>query len=194
MKSMSRLAAPFAVLLIATVAVAQTNSNTQTVTLNASVAESLTIALGGVNTVNFTPVPGNPGNAGDNAVSVTTTWVLRPGRTAVALYAHFGSSTAALVHQGACDPVTGCVDIPSAAVEIGVNGGALVPVNQTYAAAFTTTGASLQLFNQSITGLNKNSNRTDVLTFNLNLSSAALQQLPSDDYVGTLTLQAQATP
>jgi hypothetical protein len=132
MKQMTRFAAMFAILLMASTAIAQTNSNTQTVNLNATVAESLTISLGAVNTVNFTPVPGNATNAGDSPVSVTTTWILKPGRTAVGLYA--------------------------------------------------------------ITGVNKNSSRIDTLTFNLNLSSAAMQQLPADDYVGTMTLQAQATP
>jgi hypothetical protein len=190
MKQMTRFAAMFAILLMASTAIAQTNSNTQTVNLNATVAESLTISLGAVNTVNFTPVPGNATNAGDSPVSVTTTWILKPGRTAVGLYASFATPAAAMVHQ---DPVN-TVDIPSSAVEISVNGGAAAAVNQTYATGITTAGGSLRLFNQAITGANKNSSRTDTLSFNLNLSSAAMQQLPADDYVGTMTLQAQATP
>lgn len=189
MNRISRIAVAMAVLMFAGMAMAQ-NSNTQTVNLNAAVAESLTITLGAVNTVNFTPVPGNTGNAGDSPVSVTTEWRLRPGRTQVALYATFADPTIALAHQ---DPLN-TMDIPSSAVELSVNGGALAPVNQTYATGITTAGGALQLFSEAITGANKNASRSDVLTFNLNLSSAAMTQLPADTYVGVMILQAQATP
>jgi hypothetical protein len=112
--------------------------------------------------------------------------VLQPGRTAVKLYAYFDSSTIALVHTNAANTS----DVPSSAVEIGVNGGALSPVSSTV--AFGAANAGLQLFNVSITGLNKNSSRTDTLAFNINLGSLA--QLPADTYNGTLHIQAQATP
>ena len=57
---------------------------------------------------------------------------------------------------------------------------------------FGAANAGLQLANVAITGANKNSSRTDVMAFNINLSSLA--QLPANTYTGTLNIQAQATP
>lgn len=180
-----RVAVVVAVLLMATQAFAQRNSNAASVALNASVAETLTVSLNN-NIVNFTPVPGQTANPGDATVDVTTTWILKPGRTEVKLYAYFSDAAAAMVHQ---DPAN-TVDIPSSAVEVQVGGGALNPVSNTV--VFGAANAGLELFSEAITGVNKNANRTDTLSFNLNLGS--LGQLPADDYVGTLTIQAQATP
>jgi len=58
--------------------------------------------------------------------------------------------------------------------------------------AFGGANAGFQLANVAITGANKNSNRTDAMAFNINLSS--LPQLPANTYTGTLNIQAQATP
>lgn len=180
-------------LVVAVVAVtsslasAQINSGAQTITLNAQLAESLSISLSG-NSVNFTLTSGSATNAGDTSITSTTSWVLKPGRTQVNLYAYFGSATAALVHQ---DPANS-TDIPSSAVEISVNGGAAsaLSTNQASAVGFGAAGAGLRLFNQAITGLNKTASRNDTMDFNINLSSLA--QLPADSYVGTLNIQAQA--
>lgn len=133
-------------------------------------------------------IPGSASNPGSNIISLTSTWSLSPAQT-LALYAYFSSSTAALVHSSSIC-TTGCLDIPSSAVEIKLNAGALAAVNQT--GAFGAAGASLGLFSLKITGANKNSSRTDQLSFNINLSG--LPQLPADSYTGTLFLQAQATP
>ena len=175
-----------AVLLTMTFAVslasAQLNSGAQPITLNANLAESLTVSLSG-NTVNFTLTPGSPNNAGSTNITATTTWVLKPGRTAVGVYAYFGSSAAALT-DGTGD------NIPSSAFYISDNGGALTALTNTV--AFGGANAGLQLANVAITGANKNANRTDVMAFNINLS--ALPQLPANAYTGTLNIQAQATP
>ncbi len=189
MKKSSGLLARVAVTILVvfattSLALAQ-NSNVSNINLNAALAESLSISLSGA-AVNFTLTGGSASNPGDTTIDATTTWVLKPGRTAVKLYAYFDSAPAALVHTD----VANSDDIPSSAVEVGVNGGAVSPVSSTV--VFGAANAGLQLFNQSITGVNKSSNRTDTLNFNINLSS--LPQLSADTYSGTLHIQAQATP
>ena len=66
---------------------AQINSNTGTVTLNATLSESLTVTVNSGSTVNFTLAPNTAANAGSTTTGVTTAWTLKPGRTAVALWA-----------------------------------------------------------------------------------------------------------
>ena len=171
-----------AVMCAVSLASAQINSGAQPITLNANLAESLTVSLSG-NNVNFTLTPGSPNNAGSTTITATTAWVLKPGRTAVGVYAYFGSSASAL-NDGAGD------NIPSSAFFISDNGGASTALTSTV--AFGGANAGLQLANVSITGANKNANRTDVMAFNINLS--ALPQLPANPYTGTLNIQAQATP
>jgi hypothetical protein len=172
------LAMTFAVSL----ASAQLNSAAQPIALNAKLTESLSINLS-ASAVNFTLTAGSAANAGSTNVTATTSWVLQPGRTAVGVYAYFGSSAAALT-DGAGD------NIPSADFFISDNGGASTALTNTV--AFGGGNAGLQLANVAITGANKNSNRTDVMAFNINLST--LPQLPAATYTGTLNIQAQATP
>jgi hypothetical protein len=169
---------------------ASTNSNNTTVALTATVNTSLTVGLSGStqtwNTGTANPLtPGaasNPGNAG---ITVTTTWVLQPGNTSVALYGYFASAAAALA------PTVGTTNIPSSAFEIKVGAGAFTPVSGTNA-GFGVAGSSLLLQTTAITGANKVSSATAALTFNINLTT--LPQLPADTYTGTLNIQAQATP
>src|SRR5262245_36956745 len=71
------------------------NSGAQTVALNATLNESLTLSLS-ANSVSFNLSPGNATNAGSSTVTATTSWVLKPGRNAVGVYAYFTSATAAL--------------------------------------------------------------------------------------------------
>ena len=141
-------------LFAATVASAQLNSGAQPIALNATLS-----------------------------VTATTAWVLKPGRTAVGVYAYFASAAAALT-DGAGD------NIPSSAFTISDNGGAATAL--TTSVAFGAANAGLQLANVAITGANKNSNRNDAMVFNINLST--LPQLPANTYTGVLNIQAQATP
>src|SRR5690349_11567310 len=59
----------------ASLASAQLNSGAQPITLNATLAESLSVNLS-ASTVNFTLTPGSAANAGSTNVTATTTWVL----------------------------------------------------------------------------------------------------------------------
>lgn len=170
------------------VARAQINSTMGTLTLNANLPESLTMTVNSGSTVNFTLAANTAGNTGSTTSSITTAWVLKPGRTAVGVWAYFTSATSALVHQTAGNTV----DIPSSAVKIQVNGAgsfnALTAVSPFNAAASgLQIGASI-----AITGVNKSSSRTDTLAYQVD--TTVVPQLPADTYIGTLNIQAQATP
>jgi hypothetical protein len=179
-----------AIMLGASAASAQLNSGAQPIALNATLSESLTLTLS-ANAVNFTLSAGSNTNAGSTGVTATTKWVLQPGRTAVGVYAYFASTNA----------LTGTasgVNIPSSAFSIADTGagsggagtsGALVNT-----VAYGGALAGLKLANVPITGANKNASRTDAMTFNIDLSTGALPQIPADTYTGTLNIQAQATP
>jgi hypothetical protein len=162
---------------------AQLSSNTQTIALSATLAESLTVSLS-ASSVNFNLSAGSATNAGSTGVTATTTWVLRPSRNALAVYAYFGSATAALTDGGGNN-------IPSSAFFIANNGGASTAVNQAFA-GFGAAGSALRLANVTITNANRAGNRTDAMLYNINLTT--LPQLPAGTYTGTLNIQAQATP
>ena len=159
-------------------------------------AQTLTVLLSG-NQVRWTNATGNPlipGSATNNGsapVTVTTTWAnLNPGQSKpLSVWAYFNSATAALAHVSGCVGA-GCMDIPSSAVEIRVNGGPLSPVNQT--GPFGAAGAGLSIFSVRITGSNRSGVHVDNLAFNMNLS--ALANLGVDSYSGTLFIQAEASP
>lgn len=158
-------------------------SNTPTVTLNATLAESLTIAAT-PSTVSFTLVAGGTATA-SAPVAITTTWVLAQGRANVVLDGYFASSTAAL-SSGA--PVS---NIPSSAVYGLMSTGTPTSYTAfTQTAALGTASAGLTLFTQALTSSNRNANRTDNLSLEINLT--AIPQLPAASYSGSLILAAQA--
>ena len=166
----------------------QLNSNDATVTLNATLPESLTVTVNSGATVNFTLVANTAANAGSTTTGFTTAWVLKPGRTSVAIWAYFTSSTQALLHQTAGNPT----DIPSSAVAIQLNGsGAFNAL--TNVSPFNAAASGLQLGSSiAITAANKNSSITDTLAYQIN--TTVVPQLEADTYIGTLNIQAQATP
>ena len=159
------------------------NSGAQTIALNATLAESLTLSLS-ANAVNFTLTAGSANNAGSTNITATTAWTLKPGRTAVGVYAYFANAAAALTD--------GTNNIPSSAFFIADNAGPSTALTSTV--AFGAANGGYQMANVPITGTNKTSSRTDVMAFNINLTGGALPQLPASVYTGTLNIQAQATP
>jgi len=165
-----------------TMAAAQLNSGAQPIALNATLGESLTLSLS-ANAVNFTLTSGSANNAGSTNITATTTWVLKPSRTAVGVYAYFAAAATALT-DGSGD------NIPSSAFTIADNAGAPAPLVNTV--PFGGALAGLQLANVAITNANRAGNRTDNMAYNINLT--ALGQLPAGTYTGTLNIQAQATP
>src|SRR5208337_5311880 len=105
-------------LLLTATGMAQLNSNVATVSLNATLAESLTVTVNSGAVVNFTLAANTAANAGSTSTGITTAWVLKPGRTSVAIWAYFSTSAQALLHQTSGNTT----DIPSAAVKIQVGG------------------------------------------------------------------------
>jgi len=174
----------FAMTLPASMASAQLNSGAQTIALNATMAESLTLTLS-ANVVNFNLSAGSGTNAGSAGITATTKWTLAAGRNSVGVYAYFGSAAAALT-DGAGD------NIPSSAFFIADNAGTSTALTNTV--AFGAANAGLQLANVAITGTNRSASRTDAMAFNINLTGGTLPQLPANTYTGTLNIQAQATP
>ncbi len=164
------------------------NSNDATVSLNATLAESLTVTVNSGATVNFTLAANTAANAGSTSTGITTAWVLKPGRTSVAIWAYFSTSAQALLHQTAGNTT----DIPSAAVKIQVGGSG--PFNAlTNVSPFNAAASGLQVgASVAITAANKNSSRADTLAYQID--TTVVPQLQADTYIGTLNLQAQTTP
>ncbi len=154
------------------------------ITLTATLPESLTVSLSG-SSVTFSLTPGSATNPGNTTATATTSWVMRPSRTTVGLYASFTSAAAALT-DGAGN------NIPSSAFSISDNGGVATALTNTV--LFGGANAGLQLASMPITSANENSSRTDALSFNINLTGGTLPQLPAATYTGTLYIQAQTTP
>jgi len=194
MRSFTKVLLICAVFGLSVSAFAQLNSNTVDVTLQATLNETLTITLNSGNSQSIASItPAAVNTFAGGPVNVSTTWVMKPGRTAVGLYAYFNSATAAMAHT---DP-TNTVDIPAAAVKAQLNGaGAYNALSNN--TPFGAAGAGLQLFSTTITGTNRNATRTDTVALELDLSGTAngqdMTQLPADVYNGTLHIRAQATP
>jgi hypothetical protein len=163
------------------------NSNSSTVALTATLAESLTISAT-PSAVTFNLVSG--GTATGNApVAITQAWVLGATNVSVTLTGWFSNAAQALT-SGGSSPVY----IPTSEVLGQVTTGA--PTTYT---AFTQTpgtgalgvaGASLVLTTTAITNTNRAAGRSDNLNLQINLTSQP--QLPAGTYTGTLNLQAQA--
>jgi len=156
------------------------NSGASTITLQAVLTPSLTVALSG-NAVNFNLAAGSANNAGSTSVTATTSWAVNNAVGLVSLYAFFTNSASAMT-DGAGD------NIPSADFQISDNAGAFNALTNT--APFGGANAGLRVSTTLILLTNKSGSHTDVMNFNINLST--LPNLPAGTYTGTLTLQAQA--
>src|SRR5262249_21908275 len=153
-----------------------------------------TVNVTGGAAVTFNLAPNTAANAGNTTSTIQTAWVLKPGRTKVAIWAWVANGTAALT-DGAGDNIPASAVTATAAgsgsaggaLNTSASGGAGVPAFITPAAA---TG--VQIGNVTITGANKNSSTTTTLTWNID--TTGVPQLPAATYTGTVNIQAQATP
>ncbi len=188
MKRFSNLLGTFVFLaivlaVVAMPAAAQVNSNTGTVTINANLPEALTVNLTNATvTIPLTEnTAANQSTAPVAGTSITTAWVLQPGRTAVKVF----------VYAATANPLSNGTDtIPATSISISNTG-----QGGTYnaLAAGTPFGTGLQIgAATNITGANKNSNRTDTIFFQIDTTFNP--QLSAGLYTGTLNVQAQATP
>jgi len=156
------------------------NSGAKTITLQAVLTDSISVSLSS-SAVNFNLTAGSASNPGSTGVTATTSWLLKPSAGTVTLYAFFSSSAAALT-DGAGN------NIPSADFQISDNAGPFTALTTTV--PFGGASAGLTLSSTRILGNNRSSSHTDVLNFNINLST--LPNMPAGTFTGTLTLQAQA--
>jgi len=163
------------------------NSNIGTVTINATLTESLTVTINSGAAVTIPLLPNTAVNGTATTTGLTTAWTLKPGRTSVAVWAYFTSAAVALLHQTATNPT----DIPSSAVKVSYNAGAFNAL--TVVSPFNAAASGLQIGPSiAITGANKNSSRTDTLGYQID--TTVVPQLQADTYIGTLNIEAQATP
>jgi hypothetical protein len=180
MKKLSLLAVVAVLLLIPTLSQAQVPLTTPlNVTLNASLAETLSVTLTGVSTVNFTLAPGAAA-AGDNPVGIQSSWVLKPGKTEVKVVGYFDTTNAL---TDTADPTN---HIASSTVFGRVAPGSFTAFTGTVL-GIGTTGASLLLVDELITGGNKNKTRTDSLDLQIDLTGAPQQ--PAGTYAGVLHIR-----
>ena len=84
----TRIGVVIAVLTMASISVSAqvVNSGAQTIALNASLSESVSLTLS-ANAVSFNLTAGSANNPGSTSVTATTTWTLRPNRGSLSVYA-----------------------------------------------------------------------------------------------------------
>jgi hypothetical protein len=171
-------------------AFAQLNSSAASVTLNATLAESLTVSATPSN-ISFT-MGNNQFVYGNVPVTLTTNWSLAPTRTSVVLYGFFASASAALT-DGAPTPD----NIASANIYGAEGQGSYLPTFTPFtqtAAGLGAAGAALELYNQTIASGNFTGERVDYLDLGIYLPPAGYGlNIPAATYTGTLTFVAQAS-
>lgn len=173
-------------LLSSMAAAAAAPSNVANVQLNAILNESLTVTVSAGSTVNFALAANTASNPGSTTSTVTTAWVLKPGRSQVAVWAYFTSATGALAST-----TGGTATIPSSAVGVQVNGAGSFTACTTVS-PFNAAASGVLIGTTAVAPSNTNSNRTDTLAYNID--TTVVPQLPADSYAGVLNIQAQATP
>ncbi len=187
MTSLRRIAlAAFALLGTSQVLGAQAGltSNTPTVALSATKAASLTVTINSGATQTLASLTDNSVNNFASPVNITTAWDINPSASAVVVVGYFGTPASALANGTnliASSLVRGRVGAAgafSAFTGGTVSGGA---------ASVGVAGGTLQLFSQAITGANRNSNRTDDLYLQIDLTG---QTTVPGTYTGTLNLRA----
>ena len=153
------------------------NSGPTTVALNATLAESLTLAVAPT-TVSFTLVPSGTAN-GNSPVTITTTWVLGTARTSLNVYAYF-TSTTALTDAG--------TDIiPTSKFNGSINGGAF----SSFTGGTGPFGVNSKVVFSRVIGGAGTFNASHADTLGLQIDTTGLN-LPAGSYTGTLNIQAQA--
>ena len=179
-------------LMASPAAFAQLISNAPTITLNATLPESLTVNVTSGATVNFTLAANTAANLGSTTSTVQTAWVLSPGRTTVAIWAYVANSAAALTAGGGNNIAAS--QVTAMAAGSGSTGGVLstTPSGGGAPSFITAGGSGVQIGSVAITGTNKASSTTTTLTWSINTTSTP--QLPAGTYTGTVNIQAQATP
>ena len=142
----------------------------------------MTLTLSG-GLVNFNLVPGRASNPGSGPVTVNLTWACPCDTPTFELYAYFNNPGVALT-DGAGD------NIPPSSISISDNGGAFRRLDGSQ--PFGAANSGVHLVSIPATGGQRGGSHSDVLNFNIDLSSANMSRLPPGSYSGTLTIQGQA--
>ncbi len=177
------LSAPLALGSSEVAAQVGTISPARIVSLSAIKPGQLTVSVTSGMVQSIPAVVDNAVNSFSGPATIVTQWNVNPGQTnTVNLVAYFSLPPQAL---------TGPVAIPSGRLLGRMTTGipvAFTPITQNGIGVVGTAGGSLRLFAQNITGVNKNSSRTDNLDLQLNL--VGFPTLPTGFYTGTLNLRA----
>lgn len=159
-------------------------STNQTVAINASKAASLTVTINSGATQTLAALTDNAVNNFATPVNITTAWDINPSASAVVLVGYFSTPSQALANG------TNYITSSLMRGRVGVvgpfnpfTGGVVTGGSSTVGVA----GGTLQLFSQAITGVNRNSNRTDDLYLQIDLTG---QSAVPGTYTGTLNLRA----
>ena len=157
--------------------------NPRVISLAAVKPGTLTVGVLSGMVQNMPNVQDNMLNTWPTPVVVITQWNVNPGQTnTVDLMAYFTAPAQAMVG--------GTTQIPSSRLLGRMTTGlpvAFTAFTQNAVGGIGTVGGSLRLFSQAITGINKNSSRTDNLDLQLNLTGMALAP---GTYTGTLNIRA----
>jgi hypothetical protein len=172
----------FLIFLLPVQLYAQLPTGISNVSLSATVTESLSISVG-VGSVTFNVTPGATA-VGSSTVPITTSWVLKPSRSAVHVIGYF-DTTNALTNT---DPGPPASYITVSQVFGKVNGGSRNPFTGAAVGGIGVGGTTLELFSQTITGANKVDTRNDTLDLEIDADA----QQAAGDYTGTLHIQAVA--
>ena len=156
--------------------------NPRVITLSALKPGTLTVGVLSGMVQNLPGIADNALNTWPTPVVIITQWNVNPGQTnTVNLMAYFSTPAQAMV---------GSVQIPSSRLRGRMATGlpvAFTPFTQNAVGGVGTVGGSLRLFSQIITGINKNSSRTDNLDLQLDLTGMVLAP---GTYTGTLNIRA----
>lgn len=151
-------------------------SNTATVSLSATKASALTVAINSGATQTLGALTDNATNNFPSSVNITTAWDLNAGAN-VYLVGWFATPASALASGGN--------SIPSSWVKGSVNSGAFNAFSNGPVGGVGVAGGSLTLFNEVLASLS--GSRTDNLDLQIDLTGQAL--VPGT-YTGTLNLRA----
>jgi hypothetical protein len=156
-------------------------STVQTVTINATKAPVLTVAINSGGTQTIASMTDGTTNNFASPVNVTTTWDVGSGTASVSLVGYFSTPASALVN--------GASSIPSSQVKAAVNGGAYNAFTGNAVGSVGTAGGSLTIFtNNTPTGASRRSNRTDNVALQVDLTGQT--PLVPGTFSGTLNFQA----
>jgi len=157
----------------------QLNSNTQTVTVNISVPESISISCTpAAVTLNVT-TPSASNQPLGGPITCITNWALLTSRTQLVIFEYFSSDT----------PFAGLSAITAGMVTASVNGGAVTPFADSSVTQFGQAGFfGPNLDNLSLTAGHYVSSQTDTVQLGLNNSNL----IPPGNWAATLNFVAVA--